>query len=204
MKYLLVLAVLILASCGNNTISPPPGPTIIKDPNLKKENPNPYVQIDVSPMDMAYFPADFPVTKMTTHAPGTPLARVIYSRPHRGGRKLFGGLLKWGEPWRLGANEATEIQFFQPVTILNKKLDKGQYIMYAVPWEDHWIIVFNRNLYSWGLKMDPSEDVLRVEVPAITKSQMVEYFTMLFEKTAGGADLVMAWESMEVRLPIQF
>lgn len=155
-------------------------------------------------MDMVYFPTDYPVKKMNGQAAGTPLARVIYSRPHRGGRKLFGGLVEWGKIWRLGANEATEIQFFQPVTILNKQLDKGQYIMYAIPYEDRWTIGFNRNLYSWGLTFDPSQDALQVEVSAITKPRVVEDFTMIFEKTTDGADLIMAWENMEVRLPIQF
>lgn len=205
MKYLLVVYCLFaMASCNNDTI-PPSKPIVIKDSNIiQKETANPYVPVDVSPMDMAYFPADYPVKKMNEQAPATPLARVIYSRPQRSGRKLFGELVKWGEPWRLGANEATEIRFFQPVTILNKKLDKGQYIMYAIPYEDRWIIAFNKNLYSWGLKFDPSEDALQVEVPAITKAQVVENFTMSFEKTTEGADLIMAWENMEVRLPIQF
>jgi hypothetical protein len=205
MKYLLVIC-LFISSCGSEPVQPPPsGPVIIKDSNIiKREAANPYVQTDISPMDMVYYPTDYPVKKMNGQASEMPLVRVIYSRPHRGGRKLFGSLVKWGQPWRLGANEATEIQFFQPVTILNKKLDKGQYVMYAIPYEDKWIIAFNRNLYSWGLKFDPSNDVLRVEVSAITKAQTVEDFTMTFEKTSEATDLIMAWESMEVRLPIQF
>ena len=207
MKCLLVIScVLSIASCGSDKGSPPPSkPVVIKDSNIiKRELANPYVQADISPMDMVYFPTDYPVKKMNGQATGTPLARVIYSRPHRGGRKLFGGLVEWGKIWRLGANEATEIEFFEPVTILNKRLDKGQYIMYAIPYEDRWTISFNRNLYSWGLTFDPSQDALQVEVSAITKPRIVEDFTMIFEKTTDGADLIMAWENMEVRLPIQF
>lgn len=205
MKYLLVIFLFIITSCGNDSVPSPSKPIVINDSNIiKKETANPYTQVDVSPMDMAYFPADYPVKRMEVTWPIKPLARVIYSRPHRGGRKLFGGLVEWGKPWRLGANEATEIQFFQPVTILNKKLAQGQYIMYAIPYEDKWIIAFNKNLYSWGLKFDSSADVLQVEVPAITKAQMVEDFTMTFEKTTEGADLIMAWENREVRLPIKF
>jgi hypothetical protein len=178
---------------------------VIKDSNLiKREATNPYVPVDISPMDMAYFPADFPVRKMNGEATGQPLARVIYSRPHRQGRQIFGNIVKWGEPWRLGANEATEIRFFQPVTIQKKKLEQGQFVMYAIPYEDHWTIVFNSNLYTWGLKFDLSKDVAKFDVPVVNKNQMAEYFTMVFEKTATGADLVMAWENKEARLPIQF
>lgn len=155
-------------------------------------------------MDMAYFPTDFPVQKMDGKVKGLPAARVVYSRPHRGGRKLFGALLQWGQPWRLGANEATEIEFFQPVTIQQKKVEKGRYILYAIPYQNRWIVALNKDLYSWGLKPNPQDDVARFEVPSSAAPQPVEYFTMAFEKTTTGADLLMAWEDTEVRLPLQF
>jgi hypothetical protein len=207
MKYLLVVFCLfVLISCDDapKPVANPSQPTVIKDSNIiKREAANPYVQVDVSPMDMAYFPTDYPIKKMNGQTTGAPVARVIYSRPHRGGRKLFGELVKWGQPWRLGANEATEIQLFQPVTIQNKRLEKGQYVLYAIPYEDRWTIVFNRNLYSWGLKFNPADDVLKIDVPAVTKEQMVEHFTMSFEAVNNGAQLIMAWENKEARLPIQ-
>ncbi|RYZ25379.1 MAG: DUF2911 domain-containing protein, partial [Chitinophagaceae bacterium] len=119
MKYLLlVFSLSFFISCDDapKQVSNPSQQTVIKDSNLiKKETANPYVQVDISPMDMLYFPTDFPIKQMDGQENGLPQARVIYSRPHRGGRKLFGELVKWGQPWRLGANEATEIEFFVPV-----------------------------------------------------------------------------------------
>lgn len=202
----LFLLLPLFFSCQNgspaaNSTKPP----VIMDSSLiRRGAANPYVPVDISPMDMAYFPSDFPVQKMNGIVSGLPQARVIYSRPHRQGRKIFGNVVKWGEPWRLGANEATEIQFFQPVTIQKKRMEKGSYILYAIPYEDHWTIVFNSNLYTWGLKFDLSKDVAKFDIPAVTKDQMAEYFTMEFEKTATGAELIMAWEDREARLPIQF
>jgi hypothetical protein len=208
MKYLLaVCCLLAFVSCDDHSkpAAKPSQQTILKDSNIiKKEAANPYVQVDISPMDMAYLPSNYPVQKMSGEAKPEPVARVIYSRPHRGGRQLFGGLVKWGQPWRLGANEATEIRFFQPVTIQKKRIQAGQYILYAIPYEDRWKIIFNRNLYSWGLKFDPAADVYQFEVPAITRSQMVEHFTMTFDETNQGAELIIAWENVEVRLPIQY
>lgn len=210
MKNLLPLFILtMLAACNqkpsSSSSSPVPEQTVIHDSSLlKKEATNPYVAVDKSPMDMAYFPADFPVKKMDGKVSGLPVARVIYSRPHRGGRKLFGALVQWGQPWRLGANEATEIELFQPVTIQQKKVEAGRYILYAVPYFDHWEIAFNKDLYSWGLKPNPKDDAAVFAAPATAAAQPVEYFTMAFEKTAAGADLLMAWENTEVRLPLQF
>ena len=208
MKNWLPLFILtMLAACHQKSSSSPAAsePNLIRDSDLlKKEAANPYVPVDVSPMDMAYFPADFPVQKMNGTVTGLPVARVIYSRPHRGGRKLFGGLVQWGQPWRLGANEATEIEFFQPVNIQQKKVAAGRYILYAIPYEDHWTVVLNKDLYSWGLKLNSSDDEARFDVPSSATPQPVEYFTMDFLKTATGADLLMAWENTEARLPLQF
>lgn len=207
MKYpLLCCCLLLIFSCNNAPVKTTSSdPIIVKDSALlKKEAANPYVPVDVSPMDMAYHPADYPVKKMNAQAPPLPMARVTYSRPHRGGRKLFGNLVAWGQPWRLGANEATEIEFFQPVTIHKQRIEKGRYVLYAVPYADHWTIVFNSNLYSWGLKFNPANDIAQFEVPAVVKPQTVEHFTMMFAQTTTGADLLMAWEDREVRLPIQF
>ena len=83
--------------------------------------------MDKSPMDMAYYPTDYPVLKIQDKASGPLIARVIYSRPQKNGRKLFGELVEYGKVWRLGANEATEIEFFQDVKIDNKKVKKGRY-----------------------------------------------------------------------------
>jgi hypothetical protein len=207
MKYLLGFILLIgITSCNDtatsSTPSPSPRPKLLpKDSIINGEMANPYVPVDVSPMDMAWLPADYP--KLTIKKP-SPVARVIYSRPHKQGRKIFGNLVKYGERWRLGANEATEIEFFIPVKIQNKTVPKGKYILYCTPEADNWTIVFNRNLNSWGLNLDPSKDVYRFPIPAQTKNQSVEYFSMVFQPTSGGADLVMAWDNVEARLPIQY
>lgn len=207
MKYPLAFCCLcFIFSCNTkaDTSSASQGIKVIDSTIIKKESANPYMPVDVSPMDMAYFPTDYPIKKMNAGDNSLPLARVIYSRPHLGGRKLFGNLVKWGQPWRLGANEATEIMFFRPATIQGKKIRAGQYSLYAIPHEDRWTIVFNSNLYSWGLKFDAEKDVFRFDIPTLSKPQSVEHFTMAFEQTATGATLIMAWENTEARLPIQF
>lgn len=207
MKNLFLLAPLFfLLACQNETPAVPAArPPLIKDTNLiKRQAVNPYEPVDLSPMDMAYFPIDYPVLKMNGETTAPPLARLIYSRPHRQGRKLFGNIVKWGEPWRLGANEATEIQFFRPVTIQGRRMEKGQYILYAIPQEDKWTIVFNSNLHTWGLKFDLSKDVAKFDIPALKKDQVVEHFTMVFQQATAGADLVLAWEDREARLPLKF
>lgn len=207
MKYFFGL-VLITAflSCNNKPIPAAKRPKLLPgDSNVLKSNAiNPYSPIDISPMDMSYFPDDYPVLKMSNKTTLPPVARVIYSRPHKQGRKIFGTLLKYGEPWRLGANESTEIEFFRDVTIQNKKIPKGEYVLYCIPQPDKWTIIFNGNLFSWGLKPDPTKDLYKFDIPVEIKDQSLEDFTMVFKKTNTGADLLMAWDNVEARLPFQF
>lgn len=166
--------------------------------------PNPYSNVDISPMDMSYFPVDYPKIKMADSSAPPPLARVIYSRPHLGKRHLFRDLLKYDEPWRLGANESTEIAFYKPVTIQGKKVAAGRYIIYAIPHADTWTIVLNSNIDTWGLRQDPAKDVQRFDIPVLTNQPMLEYFTMVFQKTETGADLVVGWETIVAKLPVTF
>ncbi len=204
--YLLAFVFPVLLSCQNETpAAKPPGKTVIPETVLpKRQLANPYSPVDMSPLDIAYFPANYSVQKMNGEVQTPPLARVIYSRPQRQGRQIFGRIVKWGEPWRLGANEATEIELFRPVTIQNKRVEKGRYILYALPQESAWTIVFNSDLYTWGLKFNLAQDKARFTIPATTTNRMIEYFTIAFEKTGAGAEMVMAWENKEARLPLQF
>lgn len=202
MKYLLGFLLLLGFACND----PKPEPQSSPRPKLPSKDSNivttnPYTPIDLSPMDMAWLPVDYP--KLSVKRP-QPVARIIYSRPHKQGRKIFGNLVKYGERWRLGANEATEIETFIPVTIQDKKVPKGKYILYCILEQDTWTIVFNSNLNSWGLNLDPSQDLYRFSIPAQTTNQSVEYFTIVFQATSTGADLIMAWDNVEARLPLQY
>lgn len=166
---------------------------------------NPYAVVDISPMDMAYFPADYPKLKMANPSSAEmPKARVIYSRPHLQGRHIFHEVLKYGEPWRLGANESTELELFSEATIQGKKINKGRYILYCIPQPEQWTIVINSNTDSWGLEPDKSKDVATFEVPVTKSNNSLEYFTIIFEKKKEGTSLLMAWDDVEVRLPVEF
>ncbi|MFN2458705.1 MAG: DUF2911 domain-containing protein [Chitinophagaceae bacterium] len=169
---------------------------------INKDSGNPYAPVDISPMDISYFPQDYPVLRMSKKINSQPIARVIYSRPHKQGRKIFGSLLKYGEAWRLGANEATEIEFFQTVSIQNKKINKGRYILYSIPQQDNWTVIFNSNTFSWGLRPDPLKDLHKFTIPVSRIQIPLEFFTIVFEKTDRGADLLIAWDDVVARMPI--
>lgn len=161
--------------------------------------------VDKSPMDMSYYPNGYPVLKIQDKATEPLVARVVYSRPQKNGRIIFGDLLEYGKIWRLGANEATEIEFFQPVKVGGIKLKKGRYTLYCIPNIDKWTIIVNRETDTWGaFKYDELKDVARVDVPVQKQAEVMEYFAMAFEKSAGGANLNIGWDNLRVSIPIQF
>lgn len=200
--YLLFLAALYL-SCNQEkkTENNEPAPT--KDSvTSNADMDNPYPPADKSPMDMIYFPVDYPKLKMAKSITSGPLVRIIYSRPQKQRRIIFGDLLKYGEPWRLGANESTEIEFFEPAIIQGKKINAGRFILYCIPQENNWTLILNSNTDTWGLSQDPQKDIIRFDVPLQKLNNSIEYFTMAFEKNDNGADLVMIWDNVLARLPI--
>jgi len=90
---------------------------------------------------------------------------VRYHRPLVKGRKVWGGLVPYGQVWRAGANENTTIEFSTPVTVEGQPLAKGIYGLHMIPGTDEWSIIFSKNSSSWGsFSYNKDEDALRVTV----------------------------------------
>lgn len=161
--------------------------------------------IDKSPMDVSYYPVNYPILKIQDRATEALIARVVYSRPQKNGRVVFGELVEYGQVWRLGANEATEIEFYKDVKIGGKKIKKGRYTLYAVVNPDRWVMILNTDTDTWGsFKYDQKKDVVRIEVPVQKNTENLEAFAMAFEKVNGSFNLLAAWDDVMVRLPISF
>jgi DUF2911 family protein len=161
--------------------------------------------IDKSPMDISYYPDSYPVLKIQDKVTELLAARVIYSRPQKNGRVIFGELLEYGKVWRLGANEATEIEFYRNAKINDVKIKKGRYTMYCIPYPDKWTIIINKENDTWGsFKYDVKKDLLRTDIPVQKQTTTIEEFVMAFEKSAAGANLIIAWDDIKVNLPITF
>ena len=161
--------------------------------------------LDKSPMDMSYYPYNYPVLRIQDKVTEPIAARVIYSRPQKAGRSVFGELVKFGEVWRLGANEATEIQFYKTIRIAGKKIPKGRYTLYAITHPDSWTIIINKDTDTWGaFKYSSKKDIIRTDVPVQKSDTVVESLSMTFEKTPAGCNLIVAWDNIKTALPINF
>lgn len=159
--------------------------------------------LDKSPMDMSYWPSNYPILKFQGKTAEGPTVRITYSRPQKKGRVIFGGELKYGEVWRLGANESTEIQVYKTIRINGKKLSKGRYTMACIPTETKWTIIVNKDTESWGtFSYDSKKDVFRVDMPISKTAEIAEAFTMYFEENATGANLIILWDDVKCVVPM--
>lgn len=152
---------------------------------------------------------------------GDTYVKVVYGRPYMRGRRIFGTpgdtttfLVPYGELWRTGANEATELTTTGPLMVAGRRLEAGTWAIFTVPGEATWSIRFSPQLGLDGTARfdaatgqatpayDESQDVLRVNAQAGRTDEVVDQFTIELERTATGAEFVMRWERTEIRIPI--
>lgn len=131
---------------------------------------------------------------------------IVYARPSARERKIFGGLLPYGEVWRTGANTATKVTFSTAVTIEGKELAAGSYALYSIPGASEWTVMFNKVTGEWGAYAYKEEnDALRVKVKPVALSQAVETFTIdLNDFKTETATLNLIWEKTRVPVKIGF
>jgi hypothetical protein len=129
---------------------------------------------------------------------------INYHRPLVKGRKVWGGLVPYGQVWRAGANENTTIEFTDPVTVEGKPLAKGIYGLHMLPTENEWTIIFSKAAASWGsFTYNQSEDALRVSVKP-QAGEMREALGYDFDEvTPNSAVVTMRWEKLAVPFKVE-
>jgi hypothetical protein len=129
---------------------------------------------------------------------------VRYHRPLVKGRKVFGGIVPYGEVWRAGANENTIIEFGDTVTVEGKPLAKGVYGLHMIPGESEWTVIFSKNSISWGSRSyDQAEDALRITVNS-RPDQMHEALTLDFDDPKpNSVSVVMRWDKIAVPFQVE-
>ncbi len=132
---------------------------------------------------------------------------VVYSRPFKKGRVIFGELVPYGETWRTGANEPTTFETGTDLLIKGQELPAGKYTLWTVPEKKEWEVIFNEGNYGWGVDFsqkasrDPELDVVNVTIPAFINYNVREQFTI--EVDGDPVTLMLAWDSIQVNVPLE-
>ena len=151
--------------------------------------------LDKAPHDISYYRKS-----MTT----SPLAKVIYGRPQKMGQEVFGNLVSYNEIWRTGANEATEVKFYEDIHFGDVKVSAGTYVIYTIPGEDEWEIILSSNLDVLGaFQYDSVFDIAKITVKSY-KAEELESFSIAFKEKKENVQMVLGWDTTRVKIPITF
>ena len=148
-------------------------------------------------------PASPPGTATFTFADGKTIT-ITYSRPSMKGRKIFGGLVPYGQVWRTGANAATTMKTDVNLTIGNASVPAGTYTLYSIPEEKKWTLIINKQTGQWGTNYDEKQDLARVEMKASKNASPTEQFTIGFDQTGTtSAVLKLDWADTIAKVDVK-
>ena len=144
-----------------------------------------------------------PPAKATCELAGGKTITVDYSSPRAKGRKIFGGLVPYGEVWRAGANEATTFVTTTDLMVGGSHVSAGSYTLFTIPNKDKWTLIISKKTGEWGIPYPGADqDLLRVDMKVSATPSAVENFTIAFDKAAAGCTLRMEWESTRATVDI--
>lgn len=134
-------------------------------------------------------------------------AAVVYGRPYRRGRVVFGGVVAWDTVWAAGAHRSTELWTTVPLVVgegdAAVALAPGGYSLFVTPRASGpWTVHVNRALgMHLADEYDAALDAATVDVTTGALDAPVEALTYAF--APDGRALVLRWDRTEVALPIR-
>lgn len=129
--------------------------------------------------------------------------KITYGRPYKKNREIFGKLVPYGEVWRTGADEATEITFQKDGTFAGQPVKAGTYTLFTIPGEKEWTIILNGKTGQWGAfdyDKNKDKDVLNAKVAAISLPSSAEQLSITLPAKA----VVITWDKTQVSIPYSF
>ena len=128
---------------------------------------------------------------------------VDYSSPKVKGRKIFGDLVPYGQPWRAGANEATTFVTTADLKVGGKDVPAGDYTIFTIPEENKWTLIVSKKTGEWGIPYPGAgSDLLRVDMKVGKLPSTVEDFKISFSKAGSGCTMNIAWENTQASIEI--
>lgn len=140
-----------------------------------------------------------PPANASCELPGGKSITVKYSSPRMKGRKIYGGLVPYGQVWRTGANEATTFETTENLVAPGGvNIPAGNYTMFTLPKADGWTLIINKHTGEWGIPYKyESEELARIPMQVKPLSSPVENFTIAFDKSATGCTMHLTWENTD-------
>ena len=129
---------------------------------------------------------------------------VTYGRPYTKSpktgetRKIWGGLVPYGQVWRTGADEATTLITQKPLVFGDTTVPAGAYTLWTLPAEDGSAkLIINKQIGQWGVgpgSYDEKNDVARVDLKKDALDTPVDQLTIAVSKPGL---LKLSWENIQ-------
>jgi hypothetical protein len=146
-----------------------------------------------------------PPAKAEMKCPDGANVTVDYSSPRAKGRKIFGGLVPYGEVWRAGANEATTFVTNSDLIVGGKEVPAGSYTIFAIPNEDKWTLIISKKTGEWGIPYPgEADDLVRTDMQVSKLPAPVENFTISFHVDMGDnkCSMRIEWETTQASVAV--
>ncbi|MBI3649509.1 MAG: DUF2911 domain-containing protein [Acidobacteria bacterium] len=121
---------------------------------------------------------------------------IDYGRPELKGRDLL-SLAPVGTVWRLGKNQATQIDTAAELDIAGTKLAPGKYSLWAKKVSDtQWHLCFHPKTGVWGSPVLKDGYVAELPLQQSTAKDSVELFTIALADDHGKANVKVQWGTL--------
>ncbi len=128
---------------------------------------------------------------------------VTYSGPSMNGRKIFGGVVPYGQVWRIGETVPAELHTDTTLVFKGLTVPKGDYTLYILVNADNWQLIINKQTGQKAVNYDPKMDVGRVAMTLTKAPAPVETCKLTLSKTTAlGAKLQLTWENSIASVPL--
>jgi hypothetical protein len=125
---------------------------------------------------------------------------VEYGRPFLKGRPEA-QMMPPGQPWRIGADEATVLTTDKPLTFGTVKLAPGSYTLNAQPGPQWTLLIGNPEPKQWGVPYKPALEIGKAPMTVGKTTTPVEQVTISIDDTAAGATLRVEWGTTSATIP---
>lgn len=127
---------------------------------------------------------------------------IEYGQPSLKGR-TDAALMPNGQPWRVGADEATVLKTDKPLKFGTLTVEPGTYTLNAEPGEKQWQLIVGKlsKPGQWGVPYNASLEIGRAPMSVTAAKSPVEQLKISIDDTPKGGTLKVEWGSKVALIP---
>jgi hypothetical protein len=128
---------------------------------------------------------------------------IVYHRPARRGRVIFGGVVPYARVWRTGANQATAFTTDRDLMIGGVRVPAGSYTIWTIPGEQRWQLILNKQTGQWGTMYNATQDLVHIPMTVETLPEPVDRFTIALTPMADASRLTLEWDRTRAAVDVR-